>query len=530
MAAKETFGLPVSTTDAAASHQDATISGTWNISSLKHVEKGHAGQKHKGRLVLLGDKIRRLRDGLKVYPRGEDVGIFGSIATLEAMRVVLAHGLQGGTDGKPYAVKAADLANAYLNAGWDTALAPPHFLELSLEDERGLPEGHRQKAAALRAAGHRVVYPMERCLYGHPLSGHIWVETLYRHLSDTGWVPVPGIPGLFSKSTMVLCTYVDDLLISGSDEEVAEFFATLPFEVGKGGPATEFLGAALEFDRVECGSDAFYETRIHLGDYIRTLVSRFEQKWDTVAHNAWTPLSSELRTDVPTEAKAPESRVLELVGMILWVARVARPDVSFAASRLASRVGRWTPECDAQLARTVGYLKATASVKLRLSRHVDDRSCDLLPDLHSDSSWVPGKCQSGAFLCLSSARGSVLPLAWASTKQSVQADSTAASELIAAHTAIRDALCVAQALSGRVVCVRIDNAAVIRIARKGSSGQLAVYESKPLAIRAGMLRDLIGLGVVEVQYVHTDLNRADACTKALERLKQERARALFSLA
>jgi len=216
--------------------------------------------------------------------------------------------------------------------------------------------------------------------------------------------------------------------------------------------------------------------------------------------------------------------------MLLSVARVARPDLAFAVSRLASRVGRWTPACDAQLARTVGYLLATRDVSLTQRRHVEDRPGDLHPELHTDANWVAGKCQSGSFFCLVSARGSLLPVAWSSAKQSIQADSSAASELIAAHTAIRDTLTVAQALSTEQLLLRVDNAAVIRIARKGASTQLALYESKPLAIRVGLIHDLVCLSALLVEYVPTDVNRSDANTKALEMLKLRRARALFGLA
>jgi len=526
VAAKNTIGMPVSEQDALRSDPNATVSGTWNLSSIKHVEKGVAGQKHKGRLVLLGDKIIRLADAARVFPKGEDYGVFGSVATLEAMRLVLAHGLSGGQDGRPFSVEAADLSNAYLNAPWEASSAPLHFLRLRDEDIRGLSADSQQRVRELRAQGHAIVFPMLKCLYGHPLSGHVWVEMLYRHLRDHGWTAVQGVTGLFEKDGARLCAYVDDILISGPADVIHQFWIELEatFEVGKLGPAEEFLGAQLEFSR----KGEFHETRVHLEAYIEVLEKRFNERWNTTVRSAGTPLSDDLRNP-PVDVTTPQSRVLELVGMLLWVARVSRPDVAYAASRLASRVSRWTTACDEQLARTVGYLKATKHVRLTMRRHQDDRPEDLRAELHSDASWVCEKSQSGYVLTIVSDRGSLMPVAWGSSKQAIQADSSAASELIAVHTAIRECLPVAQAYRSDVLPVHVDNAAVLRVAKKGSSAQLGLYTTKPLRIRAGLLRDLVELGVITVQYVPSLLNRSDACTKPLERVKLEYAREMFGL-
>ena len=123
----------------------------------------------------------------------------------------------------------------------------------------------------------------------------------------------------------------------------------------------------------------------------------------------------------------------------------------------------------------------------------------------------------------------MIPVAWGSSKQAIQADSSAASELVGVHTAVRETLTIAQAMGEMPLRVCVDNAAVIRIAKRGESTQLGLYTVKPLRIRVGLLRDLVDLRVVEIAYVNTALNKADCSTKLLERCKLEAAQHLIGL-
>ena len=69
------------------------------------------------------------------------------------------------------------------------------------------------------------------------------------------------------------------------------------------------------------------------------------------------------------------------------------------------------------------------------------------------------------------------------------------------------------------VAVRIDNQAVIDVARSGATKGLTWLATKPFSLRAGCLHDLTSLGVIEALFVGTDEQLADLNTKALARLK-----------
>lgn len=53
------------------------------------------------------------------------------------------------------------------------------------------------------------------------------------------------------------------------------------------------------------------------------------------------------------------------VAMVLFLARVARPDISTVVRRLCSEVSRWTTTCDQALLRLYGYLKGTPEHAIR---------------------------------------------------------------------------------------------------------------------------------------------------------------------
>ena len=69
---------------------------------------------------------------------------------------------------------------------------------------------------------------------------------------------------------------------------------------------------------------------------------------------------------------------MKLIGMILWLARCTRPDISYAVSRLGSRVSKWDDIADEQLAICIGYLrKHTAKGIVMMVHKQEDHSSAL---------------------------------------------------------------------------------------------------------------------------------------------------------
>ena len=67
------------------------------------------------------------------------------------------------------------------------------------------------KVAAGKCGGPaHALFPMERCLYGHPLSGHLWVERFLKYLLSKGFTADPGDPAFLQRNKTRVCVYVDD--------------------------------------------------------------------------------------------------------------------------------------------------------------------------------------------------------------------------------------------------------------------------------------------------------------------------------
>ena len=88
-----------------------------------------------------------------------------------------------------------------------------------------------------------------KALYGHPESGGHWERHLETALRALGAEPVEGHPSsyFFKDSSLLLTVYVDDLLLSGPEENHSIFWENLrsgdnPVHIEDPTPLDRFLG------------------------------------------------------------------------------------------------------------------------------------------------------------------------------------------------------------------------------------------------------------------------------------------------
>ena len=536
----ECFAEPCTHSEMCQRDPDGTYSGVAVLTSMKHVELPEAQRKYKARAVLLGDNIKRIANGRQVFPHGTDYGLHGDVSTLPSLRIVLTHALAHDAS-----LESVDLTAAYLQAEWPKGV-PAHYVSLTPDAYSALPESARE--AADRATGGRGIsayWRIGKCLYGHPVSGDAWISKFRAFLLDEerwdphglghGWVAQECDPSLYLRSSptgsQLVNVYVDDVLASGKDLSAFWEEVTSTFLCDSPETAAQFLGIQLERKRGPGTQDEF---RIDMTQYAALVVSTFLEIFPgTPLFHTLIPMSDDL-SESNVEAHTPDVRIQKMVGMLLWLSRCGRPEVAFATSRLGSRVGRWTHECMRELTRMVSFLKHSPSCKMHLTI---DRS-DVRPfsvQVHSDAGWadpalVRRKGQSGYVLFVGREGDTMeecrpatfLPVSWGSKLQSINADSTGAAELIAAHFALRQVLMTALTLSrilpgaNPTLVLGVDNATVRTIGTKGYSSNLAILgHSKFLRIRLALLCDMSDFGLIEIVHASTAFNRGDIFTKAL---------------
>jgi len=510
----------------------ATLSALVMLATIKHVELDASLRKHKGRAVVLGNKIVKAvgRDDPAAATAVAWENMQSDLAALEDGRLVDAWALING-----YGRQTVDFENGYLQCPWPAGW-PVHYLVVPREIWPLLP-------AQLRPApGMRdPVFPMGSCLYGHPASGHLFTNMVFDFLVARGWQPVgrAGSRALLARGDSLLCVYVDDLKASGPDGEIAQLWAELRavdpatgkphFRFTEPAESTLFLGQTQSRSR----EGEFDVLRTSMEGYCDLIVSTYEDLWKTRVRPSRVPLTRKLRSYDAQEFSGPDRRVQKMVGMLLWLSRTHRPDLAVAASALGSRVASWTPECQAELDRTIGYVASTRHAALE-QRWRTAAARNVAFVLDTDADWEAPRSQSGFTFALqeadASATGSLVLLHWGSKKQPFTAESAASAEATAAHLGMRECLPLKASwpASAGAFILRVDNMQVVALARSGTSEKLE-FLAKAANVRLGTLRDAVAQGWLLVVYVPTKLNRANFLTKPLGALDLDRERSLCGL-
>jgi len=514
---KGAFGDPV----LASSVTEGTWSGIAMLGYVKNAESPSLSE-YKGRLVVLGDRIWDVWTGRMQEVTGAAYGMVGEVANLAAFRSCC---IQAAVKG--YVLRSCDVKTAYLNAEWADRI-PTHYVKFDEKTLASMSPEFRQKVQVLGGA-RNVLVPLRRALYGHPLAGFMWQEVFEQHLESAGWRRVEGLPALFKRGECMLVSYVDDVCIAGPDGEVNEAFRELEqkYDLSSLGPTERFIGIRVTQKK--------HKIELDLEEYLEDMVNKAEEYWGNCV-KVDTPLANENESPLEGERDANGAEVCQrhvawFVGKLLWAARTTRPDVSFAASGLASRASRQDENFKSDMLRMIGYLKKHRGKRLELGTGSGHEPHALVVQLYSDASWRSPRSQSGGCIVIESVREGeenelVGTVDWLSKRQSVCADSSGASELIAAHTCMRTFRAMAHPVQ---VClglrhepptVWIDNSSVIRVAKTGGrKSDLSWLSVKPLGLRVGVLYDAICLGIIQVGWCPTDVQRADLFTKAFARVK-----------
>lgn len=378
------------------------------------------------------------------------------------------------------------------------------------------------------------VFQMLQAMYGHPLSGQIFVRQLLLTLRFLGWQESPVDPAvlLWQQGEMEgsIAVYVDDVFAEG-DEGVLDLLwkrlATF-FVFGKPELADLVLGSKLSYFEIK--TDLIIE--ITMTDYAMLTVQTYEKEKGKPVKLHDTPTTFDPRLEKRDDFGPPIhiGFIQKIVGMLLWLARNCRSEIAFAVSMLGSRVLSWSERCETQLEVAVGYLKKHPDLGLRLTKSKLDAMNDLSNEVHGDADWSLPKSQTGFHNHIVGPAGAHMPIDWASKKQSVVADSTCAAETCALHHSVRESLLASEVIFGgfRKLIAYTDNNACLRAANRGSSSPLMAFQ-RVIGLKNGFLRDLVSGGFLEIRKIAGTLCKGNIFTKVLPRMLFEREREMIGI-
>ena len=366
---------------------------------------------------------------------------------------------------------------------------------------------------------------LQRALYGTKQASRLWQETLRDHLVEQGFKQSTADPCLYRLSSddgeILLGIYVDDVIVAYRGDALYSKFTDAFFKRfrGKSEKLSWFLGMAI---------DQHEDYSIHL-DHERS-ISNCADKY--IPNNKVTRdhppdvLFSKLAraTDDVERAQVQRFGYASIVGAILYIAVMSRPDVAWHASILAKFMSDPSSDCCDAAVQLLQYLHSTRKKRMffpgtvnvpdGLSKHSKDIESNHGFVAYSDSSWgnsTPypmfgfGIYMYGGLVSFASKQ--LKTVAFSSCEAEYAAASYTCKEIEFIRNICDD---MGVTLQGRLV-LAVDNTAAIDIAHDvGVSGRTKHFDR---AIH--YLRDLTQLRRVLPAHVTTDQQRADGYTKPL---------------
>ena len=453
---------------------------------------------------------------------------------------------------------SCDFTNAFLNAELKEDVyvgAPP--------GSPPLPDGY--------------VYKLQRALYGLKQSPREWNTTLNQFMTtECGFKQLQCEKCMYMKkhtdgSYMLVCLYVDDLVIAYSHRSMLDTFLNKvrsKFKITQSDSLQKTLGFQIErtksggvfmhqqsyisdvlkrFGMEECKPvDTPFDPHIRLckdGMYnARTGVNSQAAQGESTVHNAnAVQFKKKKQSKIGTEPKIPYR---ELIGCLLWISMGTRPDVSYAVNQCARYSADPKPEHWSACLRILRYLKGTADHGLHYHRHASHylgeqedrrtRMSDLKQPFSYASSYYPGDSKvhilgysDADYANNTDDRRSITgyvfvfagaPLSWNSMTQHSVALSTMEAEYFAVCKAVQEAIYLRMLFeeSG----IKVDTPLVVKednqscIAFTKNPGEHT--RTKHIDVRSCFVRQWVDHGELKLESIDTKDQLADVFTKALD--------------
>jgi hypothetical protein len=308
---------------------------------------------------------------------------------------------------------------------------------------------------------------------------------------------------------VILCLYVDDILIFGNNENVikeVKDFLSNNFEMKDLGVADVILNIKLHREE---GNGGVSLVQNH---YVEKVSNRFGYIECSPAPTPYDP-SMSLRKN--RRIARDQLRYSQIIGSLMYLSSATRPNISYDVSKLSRFVSDPGEDHWQALERVLRYLKGTMSYEIHCTGY------PRVLEGYCDANWISDADEIYA------TRGYVFSLggdavSWKSCKQTVLTRSTMEAELTALDTAtvevewlrelLMDLLVVEKPIPA--ISINCDNQTMII---KVNSSKDNMKSTRYVKRRLKSIRKLRNSGVIALDYVNTSKNLADQFTKGLSR-------------
>ena len=412
-------------------------------------------------------------------------------------------------------LSGADVKTAYLYGFVEEGI------KVYMRQPRGYEKYHK---------GEPMVCQLVRSIYGLRQSGARWEARLVKFLTTKmGFERSQCDPCLYKiqkgNDYLWLCVYVDDLTFASTTKEFRNHvFKTIQeeFNIIDTGNLTWILNTNISQD-LEKGNVTVSQ-KVYIEDTVRTYFPDGVPK----VNGRTTPCDPSISDLAPlADGEMIDPRYRSMVGKLVWLVAISRPDMAFAHSMLARHNQGGGERHMKHLMKAFAYLGRTAHYKLTYGRdnfptmckmieaHSDFRTTVLDPETlicFTDSSHGGERPMSGEVLMIGAC-----PIAWKGYRKSLTPLSSCEGEYLAATKAAVEILATQD--NGRFLGIDLkpptimfnDNKSAVMLADSNTSSK----RMKHIATRIAFLREQIAAGTIMLYHIRTEGQLADIFTKAL---------------
>ena len=454
------------------------------VFKLQTNKDGH-GKRFKARLCARGFK--------QVY--GIDYKeTFSPVVRYDSIRVLLALAASNDLEMKQFDVKTAFL-----------------YGDLRENIYVTLPEGVVSASDVVNP-----VCKLNKALYGLKQASRCWSKTFNDFMTKFGFCSCESDSSIFcgkvNNVNVIIAIFVDDGLIMSETIDAINI-VTLElrkrFDIVVNEPNT-FVGVQIERNRHE------KTIRIHQSDYALKVLERFNM---LDAKSVCTPAEPglDLRDNTATDA-SENVPYRELVGSLMFLCNVTRPDISFAVNIVSRYVNNFGRNHWEACKRILKYLRGTHNLGIyyckggtfSLSGYCD---ADFAGDVNTRRS------TSGFLFELASGL-----VSWSSQRQKSVALSTTEAEYVAASMATREAVWLSRLMkdigcpASSAINLYTDNQSALRLVKNPEFHK----RTKHIDIHYHFIREKYEENVIDVMYVPSENQKADIFTKPMPRDRFQR--------
>ena len=331
-------------------------------------------------------KARLVADG-NTQKHGIDFDrVFSAVVKASTLRLLLV--LAALHD---YDLHQIDIRQAYIQAKLDT--------DLYMQPPPGV--------AAYDSKGNRLVCKLRRSLYGLKQAGREWAGLFSAFLANWGFTRSKIDTCLYTyrigSTFLWAAVYVDDVLLVSNNQALrARFMSALSarFPTDDKGELQWLLGIAITRDRSSRSIALAQE--LYICDLITKFASHITaghaRHYDSPMEEGLVLTTADCPTPNTTEydnMSTLRSTYLSIVGGLLWLANMTRPDIAYAAGQLSRFLTNPSLKAFHAAIRCLIYLDGSKSRRL-----VYQPSASRPFVTFVDSSWTTGFSCSGAFFTI----------------------------------------------------------------------------------------------------------------------------------